>query len=167
MVDQVTPILGVDEFKSQIGDDSDIITINFIVSGKEVGNDLVDWLERGYDWIIDAEISPGEVLDKKYYVFADMNRRSTAPRRIMEILEDLYTLTGIKAEKWQLKLDGKKVFASREVLETKLILSPSEYRERRDGELNEWRDIAGISRSSTLLNAGPELESWKKIAGIK
>lgn len=166
MVDQVTPILGVDEFQSQIGDDSEVITVNFIVSGEDVANDLVDWLERGYDWIIDAQVSPGEVLDKKYYVFADLNRRSTAPRRIMEILDDLYTLTGIKSKDWSLKLDGKKVPASREVLEKSLALTASDYVSRKEGDLNEWRDIAGLDRVSTKKIDEPELENWKRIAGV-
>lgn len=167
MVDQVTPILGIDEFQSQIGDDSEIITLNFIVSGEDVGNDLVDWLERGYDWIIDAQVSPGEVLDKKYYVFADLNRRSTAPRRIMEILDDLYTLTGIKSDRWQLKIDSKRVAASREAIEQGIKLTPGDYRNSREEELNEWRTMAGLKEVSVFNTDDPDLDHWKRIAGIK
>lgn len=167
MVDQVTPVIGIDEFKSQIGDDSEVITLNFIVSGEDVGNDLVDWLERGYDWIIDAQVSPGEVLDKKYYVFADMNRRTTVPRRIMEIIDDLYTLTGIKSNGWQLKIGGKKVPASKEAIEQGVALTPGDYKSALEGELNEWRSIAGLNRVSVYSGDDPDLDHWKRIAGIK
>lgn len=166
MVGQVTPILGIDEFQSQIGDDSDIMVLNFIVNAQEVGNDLVDWLERGYDWIIDAEVSPGEVLDKKYYVFAELNRRSTAPRRIMELLDDLNTLTDIKAKDWQIKVDDKKYPASIESISEHVLLTPVEYKNRDEGDLNEWREIAGLPIVSTHEEDSEILE-WKRKAGIK
>lgn len=149
MVGYVTPVLGIDEFESRIGDDSEIIVLNFIVSGSKVGENLVDWLERGYDWIIDAEISPGEVLDKKYYVFAEINRTSNAPRRIMEVLDDLNTLTDIKKDGWKIKIDGKKYPASEEIIKEKITLSSSEYKNNKEGELNEWREIAGLPTVKT------------------
>lgn len=165
MVDQVTPILGIDEFKSRIGEDSDIIVLNFIVSGEAVGNDLVDWLERGYDWIIDAEISPGEVLDKKYYVFVEMNRRNSAPRRIMELIEDLFTLTDIKPDDWELKINGKKYPASEEIIKQTIVLSPSEYKNKEEGELNEMRKIAGLD-IVPVYEKDQEILNWQRQAGI-
>lgn len=146
MESHVTPLLGLDQFKSKIGEDSDIIVMNFTVDGEKVGEDLVDWLERGYDWIIDAEISPGEVLDKKYYVFAEMNRSSTASRRIIEALEDLKTLTGIDLSDWTIKVGNKRFPATVENIERVVVLNPNDYEREEDIELNEWRDMAGISR---------------------
>lgn len=166
MEHHVTPILGIDQFKSRIGEDKDIIVLNFIVDGEAVGSDLVDWLERGYDWIIDSEVSPGEVLDKKYYVFAEMNRRSTAPERIMELLDDLYTLTGIKAEDWELKVDKTKYPASKEIISKKVILNPNEYASEKEKDLNEWREIAGLKTIKTYDNTDADLLSYQRQAGI-
>lgn len=166
MEGHVTPTLGIDEFKSQIGEDSDIIVLNFLVSGEAVGNDLVDWLERGYDWIIDAETSPGEVLDGKFMVFAEMNRRSTAPRRIIEVLEDLQTLTGVPVEDWQLKIAGKKMPASAENIQNNVCLDANEYRAQHESELNEWREIAGIKTKKTQ-ELQPDLLDWQRQAGIR
>lgn len=167
MVDQVTPVIGIDEFQSRIGEDSDIIVLNFTVAGEEVGNDLVDWLERGYDWIIDAEVSPGEVLDKKYFVFAELNRRTSAARRIMELLEDLYTLTDIKAENWKIKVGDEKYPASVEAIEEHVTLMPSDYKKEQEGELNEWRNMAGLKSVPLYQDEDPELTHWKRIAGVK
>ncbi len=166
MEGHLTPVLGIDEYKSQIGQDSDIVVLNFLVSGEQVGNDLVDWLERGYDWIIDSEVSPGEVVGSKYMVFAEMNRRSTAPRRIMEILEDLKTLTGIKSDNWQLKINGKKMPASIEAMENNIILDSNEYRANEERELNEWREIAGLTTVKTQ-EIDEDLVAWQRQAGIK
>lgn len=165
MVDQVVPTLLIDEFKSRIGEDSDIIVLTFIVNGEKVGNDLVDWLERGYEWIIDAEVSPGEVLDKKYYVFAEMNRRSSASKRIIEILEDLYTLTDIKIGDWNLKIGGKKYPATVDTIEKHLELNPAKYNNEKEHELNEWREIAGLKTVKTYTEDSDILE-WKRKAGI-
>jgi len=167
MKEQVTPILGIDEFKSRIGNDSDIIVLNFIVASSAVGNDLVDWLERGYDWVIDAEISPGEVLDKKFYVFAEMNRRSTAPRRIMEVLEDLFTLTDIKAEDWEISIDNEKHPASQEFLEKAMLLSPMKYKQSMEGELNEWRERAGLKTVPLYDELDQDLLNFQRQAGIR
>jgi hypothetical protein len=95
---QLLTTMGVDKYASSIGNDEDFITLNFTVRSKPGADDLVNWLERGYDWIVDAETSPGEVTDGKFLVFAELNRRSTAPKRIYEILADLETLTGVGAE---------------------------------------------------------------------
>lgn len=166
MEHHVTPILGIDQFKSRIGEDKDIIVLNFIVDGEEVGNDLVDWLERGYDWIIDAEVSPGEVLDKKYYVFAEMNRRSTAPKRIMEILDDLKTLTGLEPNEWELKIDKKKHPASLEVIQNHVILDPNEYANEHEKDLNEWREIAGLKAVKSYDKTDVEILNYQRQAGI-
>lgn len=165
MVDQVTPVLGIDEFQSRIGEDSDIMVLNFIVSGQDVGGDLVDWLERGYDCIIDAEVSPGEVLDKKYYVFAEMNRRSSSAKRIMEMLDDLNTLTDIKADEWEFSIDGKRMPATVEAIQAHVALTPSEYKKGHEGELNEWREIAGLP-TVKIHEDNPDLMDWKRTAGI-
>lgn len=165
MEGHITPLLGIDEFQARTGDDSDVITLSFIVDGSAVGDDLVDWLERGYDWIIDAEVSPGEVLDKKFYVFAELNRRSTAPRRIMELLDDLYTLTGVKGDSWELKIDGSKHPASQEAISQNIALNPAGYLARNEDELNEWREIAGLKTVKTHEDS-EDLLAWKRQAGI-
>jgi hypothetical protein len=169
MESHVTPLLGIDQFASKIGDDSTTIVLNFVVDGEKIGEDLVDWLERGYEWIIDAEISPGEVLDKKYYVFAEMNRSSTAARRIIEVLEDLKTLTGFELSDWSIKIENKRFPASIENIEQLISLSAKEYDQHHENEvdeLNEWRDMAGINRVSSN-NFDDELLAMQRQARIK
>lgn len=165
MKTHITPLVGIDEFDSQIGDNSDIITINFIVDGQQVGIDLVDWFERGYEWIIDSDISPGEVLDKKYYVFVELNRTSTAPKRILELLNDLETLTAIDEEDWKIKVNDKKLPATLENLTNNMILKPSEYKERLEKDLNEWREIAGLP-AKVSKTQDQELLNWQRQARI-
>ena len=92
-VGQIDNFVSVDEYVAKMGDDSDIVTLAFVVKGRTIGEDLSDWFERGYDWVLDAQVSDGELDTGKYLVFVEMNRRSTVPERIVSLLEDLKTLT--------------------------------------------------------------------------
>lgn len=166
MKDQLIPLLGIDEFESRIGEDYDIITLNFMVKSKEVGEDLVIWLERGYDFVIDAETSPGEIENDKYYVFVEINRRKSSAKRIIELLKDLETLTDLKINQWSLKINGKLHKASTEIIEHELILSPSEYKNNKEVELNEWRNIANLNHVSFYDNDDQDLKAIQRQAGI-
>ena len=92
LVGQIEPKITVDEYAAKMGDDDEIVTLAFTVKGQQVGEDLVGWLERGYEWIIDATVSKGEIEVGKYLVFAELYRRSNVPTRIIEILTDLNNL---------------------------------------------------------------------------
>ena len=46
-------IFEVDNYGSKMGSDSDIVTVNFSLKEKEPADDLVHFLEAGYDFILD------------------------------------------------------------------------------------------------------------------
>lgn len=166
MEDQVTPTLSIDEFSSRTGDDSSIIVLAFLVASQAAAEDLMNWFERGYEWIIDSEVSPGQVLNKKYYVFAELNRTTSAGKRIVELLADLETLTGKKVSDWTLKLEDGKHPASLQAIERGVVLNPTEYKKRQESELNEWRQAAGLPVVQTY-DPDPQLVAWQRQAGIK
>ena len=166
MEHQVYPILGIDRYSSQIGDDSEFVTVDFTVKAASVGEDLITWLERGYDWVIDAEASPGEVTTNRYLVFTEMNRRTTVPKKIMDMLYDLETLTGVKAGEWQLKIGDKTLPATHENIASNIELSPHAYRQNRESDLNEWRDLAGLDTVSIYDERDPDLQHIQRQAGI-
>ena len=66
---QILPIVSVDEYEAKSGDDDDIITFSFVVKGKAIGEDLCDWLIKGYDYISDCEVSEGELNANRFVVF--------------------------------------------------------------------------------------------------
>lgn len=166
MEDQITPLLGIDEYKSKLGEDAEVITLSFVVDSKEAGEDLVIWLERGYEFIIDAEISPGQVERGKYYVFVEMNRRPSSPRKIMEIISDLETLTGIKSDDWSIKVDRDRYPATAENIQRYVPLSANDYRSKNEKELNEWREIAHIKSAKTVVDVDEDLRAIQRQAGI-
>jgi hypothetical protein len=69
LVGMMKPTIHIDEFSSKMGDDDEIVVASFYVRDKQAGQDLVDWFEKGYDFILDADMSPGEVKPNRYLVY--------------------------------------------------------------------------------------------------
>lgn len=100
----------VDEFKSKMGDDSDIVVVSFKVVDKEPALDLVNFVEKGYDWVLDADVSSGELSDGEYLVFVELERTPEVTDRIDELLDDLLNLTEQDISEWRFQYQkGKQV----------------------------------------------------------
>ena len=168
MVDQIEPTVSVDEYAAKMGKDCDIVTLAFTVNSEAAGNDLVDWFERGYDWVLDASISEGELSPGKYLVFVEMKRRTKVPERIIELLDDLETLTGMKLSKWSVNIDEKDHAPDVEVLKELIPISPHEYREENEDEeeLNEMRHRAGLNTVNIHGEPDSELKAFISMAGL-
>jgi len=168
MVDQIEPTVSVDEYAAKAGRDADIVTLAFIVNSEAAGNDLVDWFERGYDWIIDASISEGELSPGKYLVFVEMKRRTKVPERIVELIEDLETLTDLKVTEWTVNIDEEEYDADENLLKQKITISPHEYREENEDEteLNEMRHRAGLDTVNLHGEPDSELKAFISMAGL-
>ena len=65
------PTLHVDEFSSKMGDDSDVMVISFFVRDKQAAKDLVSWFEKGYDFVLDADRSPGEIYNDQTFPWSE------------------------------------------------------------------------------------------------
>lgn len=167
MLGQLKPTLAIDEYKAKMGKDSDIVTLSFTVNSELAGQDLVTWLELGYDFVLDASVSEGEIEPGKYLVFVELNRRSSIPDRIIEILEDLKTLTDISLDDWEIVVDEKEYAADVDTLKKVIILSPKEYRDSKDleNELNEMRKIANLD-TKIIYENDSYIKYIKSIAGM-
>lgn len=170
LVDQIVPEIEVDEYSAKMGSDDDIVTVSFTVKGQQVGEDLVDWLERGYTWILDAQVSEGEVKPGNWLVFVEMDRRTSVPDRIIEMIEDLETLTDLKLDEWTIKIDDESYKPEVNILKSKIILSPHLYREKHGIEdeegLNEMRNLSGISIKKKFNNPDNLLKDFIAKAGL-
>lgn len=163
----VEPKVTVDEYSAKMGKDSDIVTLTFIVNSELAGKDLVDWFERGYDYVLDASVSDGEIRPGKYLIFVEMNRRSTVPERIVELLSDLETLTALKLKDWTVVVDEEEYEPDTETLKQVITISPHEYRveKEKEEELNEFREIAGIP-TKNLHEEDSYIKTIKTMAGM-
>jgi hypothetical protein len=166
LVNQIDPIISVDEYSAKMGDDDEIVTLAFTVKGQQASEDLVDWFERGYDWVLDAQVSEGEVTPNKYVVFVELDRRSTVPARIVELIQDMKTLTDLPLTDWTIKLDGEEYGANVEELTSVMILSPHDYRKEKETDLNEMRQSAGLETVNTHGEKDSLLKDFLSKAGL-
>ena len=168
LAEQVKPSLFVDEFESKIADDSEIVVLSFLVRNANAALDLVNWFEKGYSYVIDADNSPGEVYLNWHLVYVEIKRRTALIEQIKELLTDLETLTEHTLEDWVITHNEKETHYDEKKL-TKLIdLSPHVYRINHEEELNEMRLIANIPIKSTINKADldPELEVLMVQSGL-
>lgn len=183
MEDQIKDVVTVDEYAAKMGPDKEIVTLTFTLSSKLAAEDLVSWFERGYDWVLDASVSDGEIESGKWLVFVEMKRRSAAPERIITLLTDLETLTGLKLEDWTVEVEGTDVEADKEQISKVLILNPNEYEEIKgesdshdeekaseededeDTELNEFRELAGLEVKA-VYEEDEYIKNLKAMAGM-
>lgn len=171
--DQIVPIVSIDEYSAHMGKDSEIITMAFIIKSQNAGNDLVDWFERGYDWVLDAELSEGELSPGRFVVFVEMSRRSTGPARIIELLDDLTTLTNIPLLDWTIRVDEEDYSPELSELQAVITISPHAYREteeeidnKNDSALNEMRAVAGLANKKIYKTEDEAIRSFKALAGL-
>ena len=168
--DQVEDTITVDEYSAKMGKDKDIVTVTFTVNSKLAAEDLVSWFERGYEWVLDASVSDGELEPGKWLVFVEMDRRSKVPNRIVTLLSDLETLTDIKVKDWTVQVEGDDCKADEELIREKMILNPNEYKmeketEENEEELNEMRLRAGLEPKTSYVE-DEYIKNLKAIAGM-
>jgi len=165
---QIIPTVSVDEYEARSGENDEIITFSFIVKGKAVGEDLCDWIIKGYDYVNDCEVSEGELMANRFVVFVETNRRNKAPERLLEILEDLETLTGLSLDQWKIKIGDEEYAPDLNVLKQNIITVPLEYREQNEDEedLNEMRNIAGLPNANVYKEKDSLLKDFISKAGL-
>lgn len=164
----VSPRISVDEYEAKMGKNSEIVTVAFVVKGEYAGKDLSGWFEKGYEWVLDAKVSDGELTPGKYLVFVEMNRRRSVPERIIELLADLETLTGLKVSEYTVEVDGEDYPAEADVLQKVIVTSPHEYRleNEKEAELNEMRELAHLESVNVYDKDSEDIKNYKLIAGI-
>ena len=155
----------VDEFAAKMGDDADIIVISFFVRDLQAAKDLVGWFEKGYDFVLDADRSPGEIKPSRYLVYLELRRRRSAPQHIQQLLEDLSTLTEFEPADWTMRYKDKNTDWSEDAFISQVPLSPEQYKQENEGDLNEMRTAAGLPVRK-IYKPDPELRSWQSAAGI-
>lgn len=167
MEGQVIPTISVDEYAAKMGENSDIVTLSFTVKSEAAGNDLVDWFERGYDWVLDAQVSEGELESNRWLVFVEINRRSTVPERIVELLKDLKTLTNLKVTEWTVQVDDEDYDPDEKILQQVIVCNPNRYKmeKEKEGDLNEMRGIAGLDSKKIFVD-DEYTKGIKNLAGI-
>lgn len=164
----VKPELHVDEFRSKMGKDEDIIVLSFKLIGRAPANDLVNFIEKGYDWVVDADISAGEMDDGDFLVFVECDRTPNAAEEIIKMLDDITKLTDQNIEDWKLQFRSNPSLldATVENIQNNVALTPQDYMARHgDKKLDEMRTAAGVP-VTTRAPINDHTQAIRSLAGI-
>lgn len=158
----VSKKIHIDEYRSKMGDDADVIVINFKVKYYEPAVELTNFIEKGYEWVLDADTSSGEMEDGSYIVFVETLRRPTFPQHLIKLIDDLQNLTMQEPSEYLFKYHKAKEYRPLDIaaITQSVPLTPSKYRAL-NGETSPTKD-----KEPTEESVRRELESLQTAAGI-
>jgi len=140
----VSKTFSVDQYKSKMGDDRNIMVLAFVVDGLAPAKDLERFAETGYKEVLDADATPGTMADGKHRVFVEFQRDEKVDRHIYKFLEDLKKLTNIETFHFTYHKRGVPFEASAKNLADVLPRTPIAYTQKinslRLGEVKDFFD---------------------------
>ena len=93
--DLVKPVFEVDSYRSKMGNDENIVVVSFSVMEQQAAKDLVDFIEKGYNFVLDADATPGEIDEGIYKVFVEMERNPKIAAQVSELLDGVGKLSEV------------------------------------------------------------------------
>lgn len=161
----VKKVFDIDSFKSKIGDDEDIITLSFTVDYEDPAKDLENFIEMGYNFVLDADTSPGELDDGTYKVFVEIERNRHAPAQIIELLQGIERLTGIPDMRFRYYKSFKSQEATLENLNNTVPLDKDSYEIATSQSMLENFSNFFSNCYSDSINVIEESISFKRLHG--
>jgi hypothetical protein len=131
----VYPIFEVDTYKSKMGEDADVCVVSFHVKDRGPANDLMEFVEKGFGFVLDADVSSGENSRGEYQVFVELQRSTRLAAQITEMLYGLRRLTGISDWQFKYHKDTDKYEVSEDTLRKIIPSTPSLY----EGKLKKYK----------------------------
>ena len=152
----VDSVVNIDRFKSKLGRDEDIVVVGFTVKGNDPARDLMSFIEKGYEFVIDSDLSTGENNEKRFDVFVEIDRNNEIGNNIIQLIKEVCNLTDNKIEDWQFTYRGnheKTYPLDEENLMSKIPTSPEDYLKQFpthddeddiNADIDQLKSIAGL-----------------------
>ena len=142
----VNNIFEVDSYASKMGEDKDIVVLSFTVESQKPADDLVEFVENGYDFVLDADISPGELNDGKYKVFVEIERNRRIHEQILELLNGVGLLSEISDFKFRYHKAFNSLDANNENLDGTIPKNKDDYEVTiQENHMNNFSNFFGRS----------------------
>jgi len=125
--EMVSSTFEVDTYRSKMGEDRDVCVLSFRVKDRSPAKDMMEFIEKGFNHVLDADISSGENKDGDYSVFVELKRTPSLSEDIKEILYGLKKLTGIDEFKFKYHKEENFYEASTNSLNSVIPDTPTAY----------------------------------------
>jgi hypothetical protein len=143
----VSDTFTVDQYRSKMGEDQDIVVLGFRVKEKHPAMDLVEFIETGYKYILDADMSSGEEQDGQYQVFVELERTEQLPSQLKHLLSGVGQLTGNRDWNFRYQKSPVVEFSEDAVMEH-IPTTPADYQlkitEIKSGDIKEFFDQGAV-----------------------
>jgi hypothetical protein len=145
----VRPILSIDTFRSKMGEDRDVCVVSLTVKDRNPAKDVMEFVEKGYSFVLDADVSSGENNNGEYAVFIELSRTPKLAEQIKELEYGIKKLTGLTEFKFKYYKQSSEHDLTEEALSREIPSTPELY----DGLLNKIR-TEGVKRffNKTLMD---------------
>lgn len=125
--DLMYPVFEVDTFKSKMGEDPDVCVLTFRAKDRYPAKDFMEFVEKNYSFVLDADVSSGENQEGEYSIFVEIARTPEISTQIESLLNGAERLTGINEWGFRYYKDTKAIKATTESLKSKIPTSKEMY----------------------------------------
>jgi hypothetical protein len=161
----VDNIFEIDSYASKMGSDKDIVVLSFTVEQQAAADDLVNFVERGYEFVLDADATPGELSDGKYKVFVEMERSRHVPEQIIELLDGVGKLSEVDNFKFRYYKSFQSQDVSEVALKETIPVSKEDYDIAiQENKLNNFTNFFGRSYLENINVDDNDITFQKKYA---
>ena len=113
--------------------------------------DLETFFEMGYNFILDADCTPGEMDDGKYRVFVELERSRKVAEQVFEIVEGVMKITGLEEMRFRYFKSFKSELATLKKLEEIIPKDKNSYKiATKENDLNNFSNFFSNSYADTL-----------------
>ena len=149
MQNYISQKISIDSFQAKLGKDEDVSVLKFQSNNKSVAEDLVNFIETGCSFILDADMSPAKNEQGLYNIFVEIERNEDLPKKIIEVIRDIEQVSGMLP--WQFSFYKNENFyqLTDDNLNTIIPTSPSQYTLLTDDTIEE--DIKQFFESASIV----------------
>lgn len=160
----VNHVFEIDSYKSKMGEDKDVVVLSFTVESSAPAEDLVSFIEKGYQFVLDADMTPGELSDGKYRVFVELERNRHVSENIADILYGVGKLSELDNFKFRYYKSFNSVDATKEALDEMIPNDPSTYDQQMYEHKNQSIEDFFSKSNIKLVVEGDNLKVSKSYA---
>jgi len=119
--------LEIDTYRSKMGEDRDVCVLSFKVKDRAPAKDLMEFIEKGYNFVLDADVSSGENKNGEYFVFVELDRTEKLAEQIQELMYGIKRLTEIDSYKFKYHKNDKEHELTTESIKSFVPNTPVDY----------------------------------------
>ena len=150
MKDFISKHITIDSHQAKLGNDNDVSVLKLESSDKTVAKDIVQFIESGFKFVLDADFSPSKNKQGYYDIFIEVERNQDLPKNIISLTRDIENVTGMIPWTFSFYKDTKNHKLTHENLNNYIPTSQSEYdfltNEEIDEDINKFFESSSINK---------------------